>query len=143
MCLIFFNTLGPNIALMQRLREVVWRSQTQTSLIFTNFERMRQCQVRTFLRYKMRLMSKSLNSSLLRFAKNFSNCREFSELFHHGFNCFASLFLPLWKLGNTFLVKRVPGQGLVQREAGKTVLYLLFIIKLISIIIIYYFKIIN
>ncbi len=101
MCLIFFNTLDPNIALMQRLREGVWRSQTQTSSTFSNFERMRQCQVGTFLRYKMRFISKRFNSSLLRFAKNFSNCQEFSELFHHGFNCFASLFLPLRKLGNT------------------------------------------
>jgi hypothetical protein len=42
-----------------------------------------------------------------------------------------------------FLVKRVPGWGLEQREYGKIVLYLLIIIILISYITLYYYLIIN
>jgi hypothetical protein len=40
-------------------------------------------------------------------------------------------------LSSVFLLKQVPGRGPDQRESGKTVLYLLIIIKLISYIIIY------
>jgi hypothetical protein len=42
-----------------------------------------------------------------------------------------------------FLVKRVPDQGLEQRESGETVLYSIFIIILNSYIIIYYMLFLN